>query len=229
MKVLSNFLYNDFDVKVQYIPSPNVYGIKKGYKVLVVHFDGSSGTQGLNWLLDKSSKVSSELWLSREGKTIQLAPLNVRCAHAGVSEWRGIDGMNSYGIGIEIQNTGSQQYTDIQMVELGKIAKTLVSTYGLEIVGHEDIAPLRKIDPSGSKRNLFDWKRLFDDAGVHTELYKTTADLNVRICNGTEYKAINKFKKDTFVYELNRVGNWSKVQEKCTLNSGWVHNGYLIK
>lgn len=229
MKVSNNFLLNDDDVQVTYRPSPNVGKAKKGYKVLVIHFDGASGTQGLNWLLDKQSKVSSELWLSREGKTIQMAPFNITCWHAGVSKWRGLEGLNSYGIGIEVQNTGGQAYADIQMVELGKIAKALVSTYNLEIVGHEDIAPLRKVDPSGSKLLLFDWKRLFDDAGVHTELYKTTADLNVRRGQSTDYPAVTKLIKGAEVFELNRMGDWSKIQQKGTMQSGWVNNKYLTK
>lgn len=229
MTVKDNFLIGDDGVRVTYKPSPNVGKAKKGDKVLVIHFDGASGTQGLNWLLDKQSKVSSELWLSREGKTIQLAPFNVTCWHAGESVWRNTSGINSYGIGIEVQNTGGQAYTDVQMIELGKIAKALVSAYNLEIVGHEDIAPIRKSDPSGTKLLLFDWKRLFDDAGVHTELYKTTADLNVRRGQSTDYPAVTKLIKGTEVYELNRVGEWSKIQVKGGMQSGWVNNRFLIK
>jgi len=229
MKVQNNFLFGDDGKQVAYKASPNIGKAKKGYKLMVIHFDGASGTQGLNWLLDKTSKVSSELWLSREGKVIQLAPFNVTCWHAGVSVWRGLEGINSYGIGIEVQNTGGQAYTDIQMDELGKVVKSLVETYKLEIVGHEDIAPIRKSDPSGTKLLLFDWKRLFDAVGVHTELYNTTADLNVRRGQGTDYPAVTKLKLGTEVYELNRVGEWSKIQVKGSMQSGWVSNKYLTK
>jgi len=229
MKVINHLLYGDDGKQVSYKPSPNVGKAKKGYKVFVVHYDGSSGLQGLNWLLDKQSKVSAELWLSREGKTIQLAPFSVTCWHAGVSTWRNVEGMNSYGIGIELQNTGGQAYTDVQMDELGKIAKAVAGEYKLEIVGHEDIAPLRKEDPSGSKLALFDWKRLFDAAGVKTELFKASSDLNVRRGQGTQYPAVVTLKKGTEVYELNRVGDWSKIQVKGSKQSGWVSNKFLIK
>lgn len=229
MKVLNNYLFEDDGKQVEYRPSPNIGKAKKGYKVIIVHFDGASGTQGLNWLLDKTSKVSSELWLSREGKIIQLAPFNVTCWHAGVSSWRGLEGMNNYAIGIEVQNTGGQEYTDVQMDKLGAALKPIVEQYGLEIVGHEDVSPIRKSDPSGTKLLLFDWKRLFDSVGVHTELYKTTADLNVRRGQGTSYPVVTKLSKGTEVYELNRVGDWSKMQVKGSKQSGWVSNSYLTK
>lgn len=229
MEVKDNYLYGDDRVRVSYRPSPNIGKAKKGFKVLVIHFDGASGTQGLDWLLNDKSDVSSELWLSREGKVIQLAPFNITCWHAGESTWRGVNGLNSYGIGIEIQNTGGQAYTDIQMVELGKIAKALVEKYSLEIVGHEDIAPIRKSDPSGTKLTLFDWKELFDAVGIETVLYKTTADLNVRRGQSTSYPAVTKLKTGTEVFELNRVGEWSKIQVKGSTQSGWVSNQYLTK
>gem|GEM_PF-270628 len=229
MKVENNFLFEDDGKQVEYRPSPNVGKDKKGYKVIVIHFDASSGLQGLNWLLNKNSKVSSELWLSREGKVIQLAPLNTTCWHAGVSTWRGLEGLNSYGIGIEIQNTGSQEYTDVQMDKLGEVVKPIVEKYGLEIVGHEDISPLRKNDPSGAKVNLFDWKRLFDAVGVKTTLYKTSSDLNVRRGQGIDYPVVTTLKKGVEVYELNRIGDWSKIQVKGSKQSGWTSNKYLVK
>jgi len=169
------------------------------------------------------------LWLSREGKIIQLAPFNVTCWHAGVSSWRGLEGMNSYAIGIEVQNTGGQEYTDVQMDKLGAALKPIVEQYGLEIVGHEDVAPLRKVDPSGTKLLLFDWKRLFDAVGGYTGLYTTTADLNVRRGQGTNYPAVTKLPKGTEVYELNRIGDWSKMQVKGSKQSGWISNKYLNK
>jgi len=229
MKVINNFLHDDDGVQVTYKPSPNVGGTRKPIKVFVIHFDAASGTQGLNWMLDKQAKVSAQLWESRDGKIIQLSPFNVVCWHAGESTWRGVKGLNSSSIGIELQNTGSQEYTDVQMDNLGRIAKCLVDTYGVEIVGHEDISPIRKSDPSGSKLLLFDWKRLFDSAGVKTELYKTTADLNVRRGQSTDYPAVTRLKLGTEVYELNRVGEWSKIQVKGSLQSGWVNNFYLKK
>lgn len=227
MKVENNFLFEDDGKQVSYRPSPNVGKAKKGYKVMIIHFDGASGRQGLNWLLDKQSKVSSELWLSREGEVIQLAPFNITCWHAGVSSWRGFEGMNSYAIGIEVQNTGGQAYTDVQMDKLGQLVKPIVEKYNLEIVGHEDVAPIRKVDPSGTNVNLFDWKGLFDAVGVHTELYKTTSDLNVRRGQGTNYPVVTQLKKGAEVYELNRIGEWSKIQVKGSLQAGWVNNKYF--
>ena len=227
MKVTDGYLTEDNSNRVEYKATPNFGGKKKALKVLVIHFDGSNGMSGLNWLLDKASKVSSELWLSREGRVVQMANFLTTCWHAGKSVWRDLVGINSYGIGIEIQNNGGQAYTTIQMEKLAEITKALVNEYNLEIVGHEDIAPLRKVDPSGTKLTLFDWKRLFDDVGIPTRELITTADLNIRRGQGTDFPIVTKLTKGTAVYELNKVDNWSKIQQKGTMQSGWVHNGYL--
>ncbi len=229
MKVINDFLYGSDGKKVEYRPSPNVGAIKKSNNVFVVHFDAASSTQGLNWMLDKKSKVSAHLWLSREGKVVQLVPFNVTAWHAGESTWRGVNGINSSSIGIEIQNTGSQEYTDIQMNVLAEIFKALNEVYKLEIVGHEDIAPIRKNDPSGSKQDLFDWKRLFESVCVPITRMKTSSGLNLRRGQGTEFPVVKTLDKGIVVYELKRIGDWSKIQVEGTKQSGWVNNKYLTK
>lgn len=229
MKVIDNFLYGNDGKKVEYKPSPNTGAIKKTTNVFVVHFDAASSTQGLNWMLDKQAKVSAHLWLSREGRVVQLVPFNVTAWHAGESSWRGVKGINSSSIGIELQNTGSQEYTDAQMSKLQEIINALREVYTLEIVGHEDIAPIRKQDPSGSKQNLFDWKRLFDGIGVRSVKMQTIADLNVRRGQGTEFPVVKTLSRGTSVYELKRIGEWSKIQVEGNLQSGWCNNKFLTK
>lgn len=212
---------------VEFKPSPNVGGKKKDYKFLVIHYDASSALQGLNWMLDDKSDVSAELWIGRDARLVQLVPFNMTAWHAGKSEFRQVEGLNSYAIGIELQNTGGQAYTDTQMDKLGEVAKLLVDTYGLEIIGHEDCSPQRKSDPSGSKVNMFDWKRLFNDCEIPTPKLTTISDLNIRRGQGTQYPVVLTLKKGTEVFELNRVGEWSKIQVKGTLQSGWINNRFL--
>ena len=69
--------------------------------------------------------------------------------------------INKSSIGIELVNKGHQYgYTGFkkeQLFSLIKLCKILKKKYNIKnIVGHSDIAPLRKIDP-GEK---FPWKRL---------------------------------------------------------------------
>jgi len=39
MKVLNNYLFEDDGKQVEYRPSPNIGKAKKGYKLMIVHFD----------------------------------------------------------------------------------------------------------------------------------------------------------------------------------------------
>lgn len=83
--------------------------------------------------------------------------------HAGESQWI-IDGklrkfINRYSVGIEMEGDGNLvEYTDYQYDVLHWLVKDLMDQYNIpegNIVGHEDIAPKRKVDPG----KLFDWKR----------------------------------------------------------------------
>lgn len=212
---------------IEFKQTPNHGGEKKGYKFLVIHYDGAMNRAGLNWMLDPKAKVSAELWISREGEIVQLLPFNLTAWHAGESEFRSIKGLNSYSIGIELQGNGTKDYTEAQMKALGEVARLLVEKYNLEIIGHEDCSVLRKVDPSTAKVNLFDWKRLFDDAGKPAKKLTTTSDLNIRRGQGTQYPVVLTLKKDTMVYELNRVGEWSKIQVEGSKQSGWVNSKFL--
>lgn len=84
--------------------------------------------------------------------------------HAGKSQW--VVGnelrtnINNYSIGIELEGDGNLvEYTDYQYENLIWLIKDITCRYKIpeeNIVGHEDIAPGRKVDPG----KLFDWKRL---------------------------------------------------------------------
>lgn len=84
--------------------------------------------------------------------------------HAGESSWKvnGISrtNINNYSIGIELEGDGNLvEYTDFQYEKLSKLLADIVKKYSINennIVGHEDIAPDRKVDPG----KLFDWKRI---------------------------------------------------------------------
>ena len=87
----------------------------------------------------------------------QFVPFNKIAWHAGVSNFEGRSNCNDYSIGIELEGTDNDPYTDIQYACLGKIARLLMSIYPeiteRRIVGHSEIAPDRKTDPGSA----FDW------------------------------------------------------------------------
>ena len=115
-------------------------------------------------LLSKKYEVSSHYLISRTGKIIQLVKDNNIAWHAGISNWFKFKNLNKNSIGIELENKGHQYgyqaFPSKQIVQLIKILKILKRKFkikNINITGHSDIAPKRKIDP-GEK---FPWKKLY--------------------------------------------------------------------
>lgn len=84
--------------------------------------------------------------------------------HAGDSTWafkgKSRRYINKYSIGIELEGDGNAfEYTDYQYGVLVELVSELVKKFNISennVVGHEDIAPQRKVDPG----RMFDWKKL---------------------------------------------------------------------
>jgi len=116
---------------------------------IVMHYDAApNATSAINWMTDPKSQVSAHLHISRDGVVTQLVPFNQKAWHAGVSKWNGLTGLNSYSIGIELQNTGTQEYMKPQLDAAIEVCKAIIANYGIQdIIGHSDIAPRRKPDP----------------------------------------------------------------------------------
>ncbi|MDX1454353.1 MAG: 1,6-anhydro-N-acetylmuramyl-L-alanine amidase AmpD [Gammaproteobacteria bacterium] len=104
-------------------------------------------------------KVSAHLVIFRDGSMKQFAAFDRRAWHAGQSEYEGRSCCNDFAIGIELEGTDDQPYTDAQYRQLVTVSGALMASYpGLtpdRIVGHCDIAPGRKTDPGPA----FDWPR----------------------------------------------------------------------
>jgi N-acetylmuramoyl-L-alanine amidase len=147
--VKNHILYQN-GVKVIQRPSPNHGGIITPHYT-IIHYTAAKTAEGaIEWMINSRGKqaVSAHLHIDRLGNVVQLVPLNMRAWHAGESEWKGVVGLNNHSIGIELQNTGVQIYTDIQLQQTVDVCRALNLTYPIEeILGHSDIAPTRKIDP----------------------------------------------------------------------------------
>lgn len=106
-------------------------------------------------------KVSAHLLIRRDGSIRQYVPFNRRAWHAGESRYQGRERCNDFSIGIELEGSVTQAYTDAQYLQLAEVIKVLLANYpGLSrkrIAAHSDIAPGRKTDPGP----LFDWERFY--------------------------------------------------------------------
>jgi len=109
-------------------------------------------------------QVSAHFLIRRDGVIQQFVPTGERAWHAGESVWRGRSNCNDFSIGIELEGTDDEIYSDPQYTHLAKLVRLLRETYTTiepdAIVGHSDIAPGRKTDPGPS----FDWARLKREA-----------------------------------------------------------------
>ena len=105
----------------------------------------------------KGVRVSSHFLIRRDGQVLQFVACNQRAWHAGVSTWRDRTRCNDFSIGIELEGSDFEPYTERQYVVLGRLVRRLKRAYPIsDIVGHSDIAPARKTDPGP----YFDWERI---------------------------------------------------------------------
>lgn len=103
-------------------------------------------------------KVSAHCLIRRNGEIIQYVPFNKRAWHAGQSSYQGREKCNDFSIGIELEGTDFEAFTEYQYIALTKLTKLLISQYPQikhNITGHSNIAPSRKTDPGP----YFDWKQ----------------------------------------------------------------------
>lgn len=105
--------------------------------------------------------VSTHYLIDIKGKIIQLVPDDKVAWHAGKSYWKGLEGLNAYSIGIELQNPtlGQTEFNKEQIQSFQELVQKLMKKYNIpseNVVGHSDIAPTRKVDPG----KMFPWKEL---------------------------------------------------------------------
>lgn len=131
--------------------------------MLVLHTTAFNGDKAVE-CLDKL-KLSVHYILTIEGELIKLVDEGNRAWHVGVGFWRGVEqDLNSHAIGIEIcsPSLGQESFSNAQIEKLIHFCSKLVRKYKIvpqNVVGHSDVAPLRKPDPGMA----FPWKRLANE------------------------------------------------------------------
>jgi len=203
-------------MKIVSFYSPNFNRKKRSknlIKIMVIHYTGmQSERESIIRLRNPKSKVSSHFLINQNGKVFRLVQDNRIAWHAGKSCWERYKNLNKNSIGIELVNKGHRfGYTNFkkkQLLSLTKICKSLIKKYKIKkknIVGHSDIAPLRKIDP-GEK---FPWKQL--------------AKKNIGIWHDCRPSLLRKFRrikiftrqdKVKFVKNLNNIGYCVSVKKR---------------
>ena len=178
--------------------------ITKQIKFIIFHYTGMiKESDAINRLTDIQSEVSCHYLIKNNGNILTLVPDLYVAWHAGESSWKNYKSLNQNSIGIEITNPGHEygykNFTKKQITALLKLSKFLIKKYKISpknILGHSDIAVLRKKDP-GEK---FPWKYLSKNRiGIWHTLNKQDLIKNRKL-------KISKIEENIFFRNLFKIG-----------------------
>jgi N-acetylmuramoyl-L-alanine amidase len=183
----------------------------KQIKFIIFHYTGmKSESNAMKRLTDIQSEVSCHYLIKNNGVIVKMVPDLYISWHAGESFWKNYKSLNQNSIGIEITNPGHEygykNFTKKQITALLKLSKFLIKKYKINpknILGHSDIAVLRKKDP-GEK---FPWEYLFKNKiGIWHTLNKQDLIKNRKL-------KISKIEENIFFRSLFKIG-YSKKYTK---------------
>jgi N-acetylmuramoyl-L-alanine amidase len=146
------------DIPTVWYPSPHFD--QRRPQFIVIHHDANdSAEQGLHTLTNPAGRVSAHYLIAKNGTIYQLVDEQKRAWHAGRSHWGADTDLNSSSIGIELNNNGHEPFPNAQIDALLQLLEDIQHRYHIpsaNIMGHSDIAPRRKVDPS----HYFPWELL---------------------------------------------------------------------
>ena len=199
--------------------SPNFNSKKrlsKQIKFIIFHYTGMKNeSNALKRLTDIRSEVSCHYLIKNNGEIVQILPDLYIAWHAGKSSWKNYKSLNKNSIGIEITNPGHEhgykKFTKKQITSLLKLSKFLIKKYKISpknILGHSDIAVLRKKDP-GEK---FPWEYLSKNKiGIWHTLNKQDLIKNRKL-------KISKIEVNIFFRNLFKIGYLKKYPKDDSKN-----------
>lgn len=122
------------------------------------------------------------------------------------------------------------EFSEAQLGAAREACEAIVKAYGIrEIVGHDDVAPTRKVDP-GPAFPMHTFQNICaprDDDGA--DVYAAITDLNVRSGPGVEHPKVDggPLVAGQHVYVVDVKGNWWHVHAQGSLLEGWVSSRFL--
>jgi N-acetylmuramoyl-L-alanine amidase len=204
------------------------FNLRKPNFIIIHHTAQDSLQQTIKTFTLEKTQVSAHYVIADDGKVVQMLNDYLRAWHAGNASWGKTTDMNSASIGIELDNNGTEPFSDVQIDSLLKLLERLKKLYNIptqNIIGHLDIAPSRKSDPS----ELFPWKKLaengfgiFPDNVLIDAPTTFNAEQGLRIIGYTTKNlpdAIKTFKRHYMQSEVN------DILDTKTINT--IYNIYL--
>lgn len=133
------------------------FGMRRPNMVVIHYTAQNSCEQTLKTFTLPRTQVSAHYVICRDGTVHHMLNDLLRAHHAGIGKWGNNTDVNSSSIGIEIDNNGTEVFTEQQMASLTELLGRLKRAYNMpaaNFIGHSDLAPVRKIDPG----TLFPWQ-----------------------------------------------------------------------
>ena len=158
----------------RYDTTYNSVGQSSRVRFLVLHYTVADKPSSIKILTEQ--QVSAHYLLTDDPEPViyRLVDETRSAYHAGNSSWKNYTQLNNSSIGIEIVNAGWKDtpngrvfapFPQTQVDALVGLVKDIVQRHGVapeNVLGHSDIAPLRKQDPGP----LFPWQRLAQEGLV---------------------------------------------------------------
>lgn len=145
-------------VNTEWIGTVN-FNLRKPNFIIIHHTAQDSIQQTIKTFTTAKTQVSSHYVIGDDGRVVQMLNDYLRAWHAGNGFWGKNTDINSTSIGIELDNNGTEPFSELQIDSLIALLTKLKKDYNIptqNIIGHSDIAPSRKVDPSV----LFPWREL---------------------------------------------------------------------
>jgi N-acetylmuramoyl-L-alanine amidase len=138
------------------------FNLRKPNFVIIHHTAQNSCEQTLKTFTTPATEVSAHYIICRNGTIHHILSDYLRAWHGGAARWGNITDINSSSIGIELDNNGNEPFPEAQVKSLIELLGNLKKAYNIpssNFIGHADIAPTRKVDPS----RFFPWKQLAEN------------------------------------------------------------------
>lgn len=135
------------------------FNVRKPNLVIIHHTAQNSCEQTLKTFTLPRTQVSAHYVICRDGLVHHMLNDYLRAWHGGVARWGNVTDINSASIGIELDNNGEEPFSEAQIESLLILLERLKKAHSIptaNFIGHSDIAPTRKNDPSV----FFDWNKL---------------------------------------------------------------------
>jgi N-acetylmuramoyl-L-alanine amidase len=163
-KILSQYPIQDsigLQTPPEWVGTTN-FNMRKPNFVIIHHTAQNSCEETLKTFTLERTKVSAHYVVCRNGTVHHMLNDYLRAWHAGIARWGNATDINSMSIGIELDNNGLEPFSEEQMKSLLTLLDRLKKGHDIpaaNFIGHSDIAPTRKNDPSIQ----FNWQLLAEN------------------------------------------------------------------